>query len=112
MFDRLHSEHKIPGHGIGLAYCRRVVESLGGNIGVESEVGKGSTFFFTLPGLADHQAIEAPFPTQDPAPSEPIPSPESSLSNPNLQFGRKRKKSGSRTNRRSEGAPRAGRRKR
>ncbi len=55
MFDRLHSESKIPGHGIGLAYCKRVVESLGGRIWVESLVGQGSTFRFTLPSLPDDQ---------------------------------------------------------
>jgi PAS domain S-box-containing protein len=110
MFDRLHSEHKIPGHGIGLAYCKRVVESLGGTIGVDSVVGKGSTFYFTLPALANNQAIEAAFPAQGPASSEPTTSPESSSSNTDSQSGRKRKKSGSRANTRSKKAPRPGRR--
>ncbi len=39
----------IPGHGIGLSYCRRVIEHHGGRIWVESEFGKGSAFLFTLP---------------------------------------------------------------
>jgi signal transduction histidine kinase len=51
LFKRLHPQHRIPGHGIGLAYCKRVVESLGGRMWVTSESGKGSTFSFTLPAL-------------------------------------------------------------
>jgi PAS domain S-box-containing protein len=47
---RLHSHDSIPGTGIGLAACRRILEIHGGSIGVTSERGKGSTFYFTLPG--------------------------------------------------------------
>lgn len=38
-----------PGHGLGLSIVLRIVEKLGGQVGIESEVGKGSLFFFTLP---------------------------------------------------------------
>lgn len=46
---RLHSPDSIPGTGIGLSACRRILEIHGGTIGVTSEPGKGSTFYFTLP---------------------------------------------------------------
>jgi PAS domain S-box-containing protein len=49
VFQRLHSEEEYPGTGIGLATVKKSVELLGGHVGVESEVGKGSTFFVRLP---------------------------------------------------------------
>ena len=48
-YKQLHTRDKFEGTGMGLAICKKIVEKHGGEISVTSQIGKGTTFYFTIP---------------------------------------------------------------
>jgi len=49
IFQRLHNKDEYSGTGIGLSISQKIIDKLGGKIWLESEIGKGSSFHFTIP---------------------------------------------------------------
>ncbi len=66
IFQRLHTVNEYPGTGAGLTMCKKIVESMGGNISLDSKLGKGSTFYITIPkGSEISEESEPPYQSDD-----------------------------------------------
>jgi signal transduction histidine kinase len=65
-FSRLNQHRSLQGYGLGLSIVQRIVKKLGGSVGVESAVGAGSTFYFTLPASEPIAAPPEPIPAANP----------------------------------------------
>jgi signal transduction histidine kinase len=66
-FSQIEGEQQSQGTGLGLTFCKLAVEAHGGKIGIDSEVGRGSTFWFTLPLAAKATADGTSAPAAPPA---------------------------------------------
>jgi signal transduction histidine kinase len=55
VFQRLHGRDQFEGTGIGLSLCQKIVHAHGGEIGVESQLGQGASFWFTLPDPTEQE---------------------------------------------------------